>query len=54
MDTSQALLDYYDAHLARHGDTAQGAAWPDEAGRCARFRLGLDLIVEHAARGPVT
>ncbi|QSX77455.1 DegT/DnrJ/EryC1/StrS family aminotransferase [Agrilutibacter solisilvae] len=48
------MLNYYDAHLARHGDTASGAAWPDEAGRRARFRMGIDLVLQHAGQRRVT
>jgi dTDP-4-amino-4,6-dideoxygalactose transaminase/SAM-dependent methyltransferase len=54
VDASQPLLDYYDAHLAKHGDTAHGAAWPDEAGRQARFAIGLELIRMHAGDAAVT
>jgi dTDP-4-amino-4,6-dideoxygalactose transaminase/predicted RNA methylase len=54
VNASQPLLDYYDAHLAEHGDTARGAAWPDEAGRQVRFAMGLELIRAHAVDGPVT
>lgn len=54
VDFSKALLDYYDQHLAAHGDSARGAAWPDEAGRLLRFRIGLDIVLEHAGTGPLT
>src|SRR5688500_8794495 len=47
VDISKALLAYYDSHLARFGDTARGAAWPDEAGRQARFRFGMEPILQH-------
>ncbi len=40
----QRILAHYDACLARHGDTAQGADWPDEAARRTRFDIMLDLI----------
>lgn len=42
------LLAYYDDHLRRHGDTAQGAAWPDEAGRIRRF----DVLTEALRNEP--
>lgn len=47
VDISKALLTYYDSHLARFGDTARGAAWPDEDGRQARFRFGLEPVLQH-------
>jgi SAM-dependent methyltransferase len=37
------LLAYYDACLARHGDTAQGAGWPNAADRTLRFSVMRDL-----------
>lgn len=54
MNTSAALLEYYESHLRSHGDTARGAAWPDDDGRNARFQAGLDIILAHARRQPVT
>ena len=35
----EAIARYYDAALARHGDTAQGAGWPNEADRVTRFEV---------------
>lgn len=52
MDLSKTLLDYYERHLANHGDTARGAAWPDEAGRALRFGMGLEIALAHAGNGP--
>jgi len=49
---SKALLAYYDSHLAMFGDTARGAAWPDEGGRQARFRFGLEPILQHMSGRP--
>lgn len=46
-----ALRAYYDAHLQRHGDTARGAAWPDEAGRSLRFAVMRDLVWQRGAPG---
>ncbi|MDD9718296.1 class I SAM-dependent methyltransferase [Dinoroseobacter sp. PD6] len=34
-----ALRRYYDSRLAAHGDTAQGAGWPNEADRQTRFAV---------------
>jgi dTDP-4-amino-4,6-dideoxygalactose transaminase len=39
-----ALLALYDAALARHGDTAQGALWPDEQDRQRRYDVMLDVL----------
>jgi dTDP-4-amino-4,6-dideoxygalactose transaminase len=39
-----ALLALYDDALARHGDTAQGALWPNETDRQARYDVMLDLL----------
>ena len=36
-DPHRPLLDYYDEHLRRHGDTAAGAAWPNDEDRRKRF-----------------
>jgi SAM-dependent methyltransferase len=38
------LLAYYDACLAHHGDTAQGAGWPNPQDRCRRFRVMRDVV----------
>lgn len=38
-DLHRALLDYYDERLRRHGDTAAGAAWPNETDRRTRFEV---------------
>ncbi len=45
---SRSLLEYYDSCLLRHGDTASGAAWPDDAGRLLRFKVGLELMQQLA------
>ena len=43
-ETSPAeLLAYYDGCLARHGDSAQGAGWPNAADRRLRFAVMRDL-----------
>lgn len=34
-----ALRQYYETRLAAHGDTAQGAGWPNEADRQTRFAI---------------
>ena len=39
-----ALVKHYDRALAEHGDTAQGAVWPNEEDRRIRFGVMLDLI----------
>jgi SAM-dependent methyltransferase len=38
---------HYDEVLARHGDTAQGAHWPNETKRRLRFDVMLDLMGTH-------
>jgi SAM-dependent methyltransferase len=38
------LLAYYDACLAAHGDTAQGAGWPNPEDRRRRFAVMRDLV----------
>jgi SAM-dependent methyltransferase len=38
------LLRRYDEMLRRHGDTAEGAHWPNEADRRLRFDVMLDLM----------
>ncbi|WP_424971357.1 class I SAM-dependent methyltransferase [Dinoroseobacter sp. S76] len=44
MDRSpETLHDYYDRCLADHGDTAQGAGWPNEADRQTRFGIMREL-----------
>jgi hypothetical protein len=46
-DSSQRYLEimhHYDACLQRHGDTARGADWPNEADRRTRFSVMLDLL----------
>lgn len=53
LDPSGALLDYYDSHLAQHGDTARGAAWPDEQGRALRFDVGLEIIQQASGGRPI-
>lgn len=44
------LLAYYDSRLAAHGDTAQGAGWPNEPDRQRRFAVMRDLAWQ---RGPL-
>jgi len=39
-----ALLKKYDDELLRHGDTAEGALWPNEEDRQTRFDVMLDVI----------
>lgn len=39
-----ALLDYYDERLRRHGDTAAGAGWPNEADRRTRFAVLTEAL----------
>lgn len=47
MDHSpEALQRYYDTRLADHGDTAQGAGWPNEADRQTRFQVMRALAQE--------
>lgn len=46
------MLEHYDAALARHGDTPQGALWPNAADRNTRFDVMLDLLADQAG-GPV-
>jgi dTDP-4-amino-4,6-dideoxygalactose transaminase len=36
-DRHRVLLDYYDDRLRLHGDSAQGAGWPNEHDRVVRF-----------------
>jgi len=43
-DPSLPIVAYYDEHLARFGDTAAGAAWPNEKDRQLRFRVMCDLF----------
>lgn len=38
------ITRHYDELLARHGDTAQGAHWPNEADRRLRFDVMLDVM----------
>lgn len=54
MNASRTLLEYYDGHLALHGDTARGAAWPDEQGRTVRFTVGLEIISQASRGRPIT
>lgn len=51
---SKCLREYYDRCLQTYGDTAQGAGWPNEAGRLTRFDVGLDIIRQAAAGARVT
>lgn len=48
-----ALLALYDDALARHGDTAQGALWPNEADRVRRYDVMLDLLADAPPGGRV-
>lgn len=43
-----SILDYYDGHLRRHGDTAAGAAWPNDQDRARRFEVMMGLFREPA------
>lgn len=52
-DIAACLHEYYSQRLSVHGDTAQGADWPDEAGRLVRFDVGLDIIQQAAAGAQV-
>lgn len=54
MNTAATLLEYYESHLISHGDTARGAAWPDEGSRNVRFQAGLDIMLAHARQQPMT
>ena len=51
---TQPLLDYYDERLVLHGDTAQGAGWPNEHDRQVRFEVvpggHLGMLTGRAAR----
>ncbi|MEO1554841.1 MAG: class I SAM-dependent methyltransferase [Pseudomonadota bacterium] len=40
----QALARYYDRCLAVHGDTAQGAGWPNEPDRTTRFAVMAEAL----------
>lgn len=40
----EELLQYYDDCLKRHGDTALGAAWPNEDDRQTRFKIMQSVI----------
>ena len=51
-DPHRVLLDYYDERLRRHGDTAAGAAWPNEADRRLRFEVMTEDLCA-AAPAPV-
>lgn len=37
-------LSYYATRFAAHGDTPQGAGWPNEPDRLRRFDVALDLV----------
>lgn len=45
------LLAYYDDCLDRHGDTAQGAGWPNATDRALRFAVMRDLAWRGGALG---
>lgn len=42
------LIAYYEACLARHGDTHLGVDWPDAEDAATRYRVMLDVIREPA------
>ncbi|MEM9202303.1 MAG: class I SAM-dependent methyltransferase [Actinomycetota bacterium] len=48
-----ALVRHYEACFARHGATAAGVDWPDEAGAALRYDVMLDLI-RHDPLAPTT
>lgn len=52
--SSASLLRYYDACLEAHGDTAQGAGWPNEPDRLTRFAVALDIVDALVPVGAVT
>lgn len=43
-DFHRPILDYYDERLLRHGDTAQGAGWPNEHDRRTRFAVLTEVL----------
>jgi dTDP-4-amino-4,6-dideoxygalactose transaminase len=43
------IVRHYDACLRRHGDTAQGADWPNEIDRQTRFSVMLDIFATDAS-----
>jgi dTDP-4-amino-4,6-dideoxygalactose transaminase len=43
-DPALPIVAYYDEHLAKFGDTAAGAAWPNERDRQLRFGVMCDLF----------
>lgn len=50
-DRHRPILDYYDDRLRRHGDSAQGAGWPNEHDRLVRFQA-LTEPLRAAGVGP--
>jgi SAM-dependent methyltransferase len=47
------LARYYDERLAIHGDTPEGAAWPNAGDRATRFDVVSDLAAALAPEGPI-
>ena len=45
----EAIARYYDDALERHGDTAEGAGWPNEADRVKRFDIMAGLAGDRLA-----
>ena len=43
-DVGGSIVRRYDEALLRHGDSAQGANWPNEADRVTRYRIMLELM----------
>ena len=50
-DPQRPLLEYYDERLRRHGDTAAGAGWPNDADRRTRFAV-LTEALRRESGGP--
>ena len=47
------ILEAYDSVLARHGDTAEGAHWPNEQDRLRRFDVMLGVMPGSISGTPV-
>lgn len=43
----EELIDYYESKLRKHGDTALGAAWPNEHDRTTRYEVMQGLWAHH-------
>jgi dTDP-4-amino-4,6-dideoxygalactose transaminase len=43
-DPHRPILDYYDDRLQMHGDSAQGAGWPNEHDRIVRFQVLTEAL----------